>query len=57
VYFNAADNTSTCPANATTYCDNGDCLGTPFSFNTGTANKNVAVTVYTDKAGYVQCPI
>lgn len=55
ISFNASDNTSTCPSNTANYCDTGDCLGTPFSFNSGTSNKNIAVTVVTNKFGYTAC--
>ena len=54
VQFGAADNTSTCPT-VYNYCDDGSCLGVPFSFNTGTSAKNIAVTVYTSKFGYTAC--
>ncbi len=55
ISFNATDNSSTCPSNAATYCDNTDCLGTPFTINSGTSNKNIAITVYTGKFGYLVC--
>lgn len=56
ISFNAADNTSSCPSNSITYCHDYDtCTGTPFSFNSGTSNKNIAVTVFTGKLGYVIC--
>ena len=54
VQFGAADNKSTCPT-VYNYCDDGSCLGVPFSFNTGTSAKNIAVTVYTSKFGYTAC--
>lgn len=55
VSFRATDNSSTCPSGGTTFCDSGDCLGTPFSFNTGTTNKNIALTVVTSKFGFTAC--
>lgn len=55
ISFNASDNTSTCPSNAANYCDNADCTGTPFTFNSGTSNKNIAINVYTGKLGYLYC--
>ena len=55
ISFNATDNSSTCPSNAGTYCDGADCTGTPFTINAGTTNKNIAITVYTGKLGYLAC--
>ena len=55
ISFNAADNTSTCPSNDGNYCDSLDCTGTPFTVNSGTSNKNIAITVYTGKLGYLAC--
>lgn len=55
ISFNATDNSSTCPTNAANYCDDGTCTGTPFSFNSGTSNKNIAITVTTSKFGYTAC--
>jgi hypothetical protein len=55
IAFNATDNSSTCPANNNTYCDSLDCFGTPFTVNSGTSNKNIAITVYTGKLGYLAC--
>ena len=55
IYFNAADDTSTCPANSGVYCDCADCFGTPWTINSGTSNKNVAITVYASKLGYLAC--
>lgn len=55
ISFRAVDNSSTCPGGGTVFCDGGDCLGTPFSFNTGTTNKNIALTVVTSKFGYTAC--
>jgi hypothetical protein len=55
ISFNATDDTSTCPANSFTYCDNLDCLGTQFIINSGTTNKDIAITVYTGKLGYLYC--
>lgn len=52
IYFNASDNTSTCPSNTDAYGDDGTCQGQQFQFNTGTSNKNVAITVYATKIGY-----
>ena len=53
--FNAEDNTSTCPSNSGTYCEDLTCTLTPFSFNSGTSNKNIAITVFVNKFGYLQC--
>jgi len=55
ISFNAADNTSTCPSNSGVYCDNADCFGTPFTINSGTSNKDIAITVYAGKLGYLAC--
>ncbi len=56
ISFNAADNTSTCPSNSAAYCNNGDCGDPlPWSFNSGTSNKNIAINVYTSKFGYLAC--
>ena len=55
ISFNATDNSSTCPSNTATYCDNLDCTGTPFVINAGTSNKNIAITVHTGKLGYLLC--
>jgi len=55
ISFNGADNTSTCPANSAVYCDNVDCFTTPWTINSGTTNKNVAITVYAGKGGYIAC--
>jgi len=55
ISFNAADNTSTCPSNSGVYCDNADCFGTPFTINSGTSNKDIAITVYVSKLGYLAC--
>ena len=55
ISFNGADNTSTCPSNTATYCDNIDCFTTPWTINSGTSNKNIAITVYVSKLGYLAC--
>jgi len=54
ISFNAADNTSTCPSNDAIYCDDFGCYN-PFIFNSGTVNKNIAITVYAFKFGYMSC--
>jgi hypothetical protein len=57
IYFNVADNSSTCPANSATYCDDNtvSCYPSTYSFSSGTSNKNMAVTVYAGKIGYLSC--
>jgi hypothetical protein len=55
ISFDATDNSSTCPGNNATYCDSLDCFGTPFIINSGTSNKNIAITVYVSKLGYLAC--
>ena len=56
ISFNAAADTTTCPSGTANYCDDGTCLGTPWSFSSGTSStKDVAITVYTSKFGYLTC--
>ena len=56
ISYNGVDNNSTCPANNATYCyDFENCTGTAFSINSGTTNKDIAVTVYVSKLGYQIC--
>jgi hypothetical protein len=55
ISFNGANNTSTCPSNTGTYCDDNTCLGVPFIVNSGTTNKDVAITVFVGKLGYLAC--
>jgi len=55
ISFNGADNTNTCPSNSGPYCDDNTCLGTPFTVNSGTTNKDVAITVFVGKLGYIAC--
>ena len=56
ISYEGMDNDSTCPPNDATYCyDYDSCTGTAFSFNSGTTNKDVAVTVYVSKIGYQVC--
>jgi hypothetical protein len=55
ITYDGADNDSACPF-TNTYCyDYDSCIGTAFSFNSGTTDKDVAVGVYVSKIGYVIC--